>query len=286
MRDGVEVWVGPITEIEYGYNNVTIQALDLFAWLIVRIPSIDICGAMTSPCNPSTATDLSTLAEYMLDLAFAEDTPCPNIVSVLTGVVGSRFYQAYQDTFFNYLKDLATTGLDFVALGRTMYFSGDASAALAPLVQLTDAHILGELKVIKSGLTMGNRYYTPYINDNDIPALSETADTYCYGRIERLLPEAGVYDQASAIAVGDSYVDATKVAPRILSIPAGSRLSPDTPWTINNMAPGVRVDVAATKLCYNVLQSFKLTKVELLDTADEGELVSITLAPRNTPETP
>jgi hypothetical protein len=47
------------------------------------------------------------------------------------------------------------------------------------------------------------------------------------------------------------------------------------------MVPGARVDVAVTRLCLDLTQSFILTGVEVNYSESDGETVGITLTPLN-----
>lgn len=281
-RDGAEVWVGPVQTIEYAHDTVTVTAKDSLAWLDVRIPpgNIDYTAA-----TGLGATDLSDIAEDVLNIAFASDAPTftceiDNLYKVASGEVSERFFEEYSTPLLEILFDLADTGLNVTTLGRTIVLVGD-DTPLVPLILLNDEHIIGDIKVLKDGQSQGNRYYVHFDGDGGIPALSEATDFYCYGAIERLRDGDGLYDGVSAGQVGDAYVKASAIAPRRIEIPDGSRLSPDTPWTINQMVPGTRVDVAVTRMCLNLTQSFILTGITVKYSSGNGEEVGITLTPIN-----
>lgn len=277
-RDGEEVWVGPIQEITYSYNQVTVKAKDSLAWMGVRI----LPGNVDYTTSGLGAADLSDIAQDIINIAFAEDTvtcEVDNVYKVASGEVSQRFFEAYTDTDLNILLDLADTGLNVTTLGRTIVLAGD-DTPLTPLVILNDEHIMGNITVTKNGDVQGNRFFVHFDGDGGIPASGEAANFYCYGPIERIREGNGVVEGVSAAAVADAYVAASAIAPRILEVPSGSKLSPDTPWTINQMVCGARVDVAVTKLCLNLTQSFILTGVEVSYNSGE-EAVTISLTPIN-----
>lgn len=275
-RDGEEVWVGPIQEIEYTYDEVSILANDSLAWLGVRVPPVNINTV-------GMATDLTDVAVDLLELAFAEDGPeftceLDNVYTQPTGLSFDVFFERFTKTALEILRDLGDIGLNYTTLGRTIVLTGD-SEELTPLVLLNDEHIMGKVVVRKDGKSQGNRFYVHFEGDGGVPASGEATEKFCYGPIERLRDGDGLVNGVDAAAVADIYVDASAIAPRVIEIPAGSRLTPDTPWTINQMVPGARVDVAITKLCFNLTQSFLLSVVEVTYDADEGESVGITLVP-------
>lgn len=280
-RDSEEVWVGPIQQIEYTDTTATVRAGDALAWLGVRIPPGNIDYTADTGAG---AADLRIIAEDVLTIAFGQDNPTftcelDNLYAVDTGEVSQRFFEGFNETCLDILLDLADTGLNFTTLGRTIVLTGD-DEPLTPLVLLNDEHIIGDIKVTKDGTTQGNRYYVHFEDDEGIPASAEAADFYCYSAIERIRDGDGLVDQASASDLAGIYVQASAIAPRMIEVPSGSRLSPDTPWTINEMVPGARVDVAVTRLCLDLTQSFILTGVEVRY-SDAGEEIGITLSPVN-----
>lgn len=278
-RDGEEVWVGPVQQIEYSYNSVIIRAVDSLGWLSVRVIPGNIDYS-------AVAADLTDIAIDILNSAFAEDSgngitcELDNIFSVDSGEVSFRFFEQFTDNALNWILDLSQTGLNITTLGRTIVLTGD-DTALTPLILLNDEHIIGDIKVTKDGSSQGNRYYVHFEGDGGVPASGEATDFFCYGPIERLRDGDGLVDGVSAGDVADAYVRASAIAPRRVEIESGSKLSPDTPWTMNQMVCGARVDVAVTRLCLNLTQSFILTGVDVTYNANDGESIGITLTPIN-----
>lgn len=278
-RDGEDPWMGPITEITYGYETVVIKALDILGWLQVRVAEIDL----PAPPGPE---DLTTIAQQIIDVAFADDGdgPCAldYVVAQPTGIVLDLLFPAFTDNAFEQLDQLSDLGLDFTVVGRSIVL-GPEDFPVAPIATLKDEHILGDIQLTKNGLLQGNRWFVHFTGDNNLPAMRE-APVQCYGRIERLRSEdAALQNLADAEETAQIYVDATATAPRLIEIPGGSQLSPETPWTLAEMIPGARVDVSLTKLCVDATQSFRLVGVEVHQNA-EGEKISVSLSPVNIAE--
>lgn len=160
---------------------------------------------------------------------------------------------------------------------------------------LTDDMILGDVEVIKDGTIMGNRFYVRYEGDDDCtnscgcptptppdcacpcPGFAESSEQFCYGSIERLITGIPAQDEATADEVAQEFLALSKIAPRLIELPTGTRLSPETPWGINDMIPGQRVDVALTSFCFPVFQSFRLTGVSVSDNGGGEEEITIDL---------
>lgn len=279
-RDGEEVWVGPIQELEYSYEKVIIRAKDSLSWLSVRILPGNI--NYTTVGTGLGAAELTEIGEAILTFAFGDDAPdftceVDNIYTVPTGRIEERFYEGFNQTSLDIFRLLADSGLDFTTVGRTIVMVGDETP-LTPLVLLNDEHIHGDITVVKDGLLQGNRYYIHFEGDEGLPVVSDPVDFYCYTAIERIMDGEGLQRGSDALITANAYASASAIAPRIVEIPDGSRLSPDTPWTINQMVCGARVDVTITRLCLELTQSFRLTSVDVVYD-NEGESIGITLTP-------
>lgn len=285
-RDGEEQWVGPIRKITYTYESVKIEASDVLGWAEVFIPPVDI--DFMDPLG----TDLVEIAEFIVTLTYANnDFSCElnylQAETELTNIFGLRFFPAFTGTAASMLDALADTGVFYTTIGRTIFIAAPQDGnptSLTRLALLTDEHILGNVEISKEGDLQGNRFYVHWDGDLGIPEVSEALDMYCSGPVERMVDGGGIQDEASAQQAADSYVAAQAIAPRILEIPAGSRLAPETPVTIDKMIPGAVFDVSITRLCVNLVRSFRLQRVELVYTPSDGEEVLVTLEPLNTPE--
>lgn len=233
-------------------------------------------------------TDITNIAEYLLFTAFSDDVAsgfdCEmvNVFSTLTGTEFSWYSEAFNQSFLEILTDVAEPpGFNFTTLGRTIVLSGDI-AALTPLVLLNDEHIMGEIQVTKDGKQLVNRQYVHWDGDSGIPSVGakDANGRYCYHLIERIM-DSPLQFVADADVLAQQIVNSGFIAPRILEIPDGARLSPDTPWTINQMVCGAKVNVAVTRLCLSLTQSFRLLGVTVEYTQADGEMVGITVSPIN-----
>lgn len=233
--------------------------------------------------------DLAYLAQTIVFLGFEQDILDGNTCEIsnmhVTKVNSDfKYYQErFNQTYLEILINLAqNSAMNVTALGRTIVING-SSLSLTPLGLLNDEHIMGDIEITKDGKIMGNRYWVHWDGDGGIPSVAEkpVAERYCYGLIERIRDGSGIPLAIDAQETAQSYVDASFIAPRVVEIPDGSRLSPDTPWTINQLVPGARVDVAITRLCLSLVSSFLLTGVSVEYSESDGESVGITLIPKN-----
>lgn len=275
-RDGEVVWLGPITEVAYGFEKVTIRAKDLLGWATVRVADDDI--------DFTVPADIVTIAQAVLTEAFSEDQdPCTFISATPAGGDPTGWKsEAFSATAFDQLEQLSNIKLNYTAIGRTIILGGE-DLPLAPIATLTDDMILSEVVLTKSGLLQGNRWWVRYTGDEGPPITPGVGqvDFQCYGLIERLRPnDDGIEDATTANEVAQAYADALGTAPRLLELEVGARLSPETPWDIMDMIPGTRVDVALDRLCVDARQSFRLEGMAVRQSVD-GEEVSLSLSPVN-----
>jgi hypothetical protein len=275
VRDGETVWLGPVTEVVEEFEQITVRSMDLLQWATVRVADDDI--------DFTTPADITTIAVAVLTEAFSEDDPCILEYISATPAGGDPtgyFSEAWSATAFEQLEQLANIKLNYTVVGRTIILGGE-DLPLAPIATLTDDMILSNVFLTKSGLLQGNRWWVHYEGDGGVPGVGEV-DHQCYGLIERLRPnDDGIQDATTANEVAQAYAEATGTAPRLLELREGARLSPETPWEINDMIPGTRVDVALSRLCTDVSQRFRLERVEVRQNTT-GEEVSLALSPVNT----
>lgn len=234
-------------------------------------------------------SDYTQIGLYILNRAFANDVAAGfvceynSIFSTLTGQITSFYQERFNSTYLEVLIALAEGPVfNFTTLGRTIVLSGDITK-LTPLVLLNDEHIMGAIEVTKDGKQMVNKQYVHFDGDAGVPSAGakNANQRYCYSLIERIMNSNGLQQAADADAMAQAIVNVGFIAPRNIEIPAGSRLSPDTPWTINSMVPGTKVNVAVTRLCLSITQSFRLIGVSVEYSQSDGEMIGIELSPIN-----
>lgn len=294
-RDGEVVWQGPIIEVVYTLNRVTVRARDKLAWLTVRINEGDLAYLN------NTTVSLTDIAQDIVETAMADDGDSPCVLDCIinlgdglpAGTDRSRCFPAYRGpTAFDDFQRIAETGVDYTVV-RNCLILGSEDLQVNPIATLMDHHILGEgLEIRKDGNLYGNRFFTRFDGDetgpascdgslSPQPAFAENTDTQCYGLIERFTEDlSGIPSFDAAQTVAQSYADASSVAPRTIEFPAGAQLAPETPWEINEMIPGQRVNVAMSLYCLPVFQSFRLLGMRVEDNP-AGEVITVQLGTLN-----
>lgn len=269
-RDATLVWQGPLSQISYEGDTVTLQAKDITAWLARRA----IHNALDFTATGLGATDLALIAEAIVRDAFAPHDP--NVLQYLTviasGIIGERKYSANAGYSGDELRELARTGVDFTAIGHRLILAGEMP--LGRLATLDDEHFAGALRVIEDGTAAVSR---AIVIGEGVSAMAGGVGP-C-GLIERLVKEDAIRDVPSAQAEADALVAGGTPTPLFLEVPDGSRLTPDAPVDIMELVPGVVMPVASTQTCRSVSALLRLTKLAVTFTSTDGEAVAVTLAP-------
>lgn len=306
FRNGEEVWCGPVVKVTYGFTKVVIEAMDVLAWTLVRISEGAIDFGVTDSNGdgtPDVATaEVTDIALQILNIAFEEEDPCVldyvlqtdlNNRPTAIGPVAVRF-EAFADTAFDQLDQLSALGLDFTALGRRIILSVDGENENQRVARtLTDQHIMGEIEVSKDGFNGATRVYSRYLNDDTAgqctadgsaivpcPAVAN-GNQFCYGPIEIVRDDAVSFNFNTALQIAQKYVDAGTPIPRTIDFPGGSKLSPDTPFGINDIIPGNIMRVVLTNLCFDVAEDFKIQELTYSINEQGEESVGISLGAFN-----
>lgn len=309
--DGV-VWTGPIQKITYGSDQVTIQAKDKLAWLLYSVNEL----AVDYTDNTTVSlTDIAmqiirvAVAENEEAICFIDsddflsncDTgECNGIINLgddrPPGFPRSFLFEAFAGpTAFDDLTQLGQSGIDFTVINQVLILKSE-DLPTRSIGVLNDDLILGDLEITKDGTIMANRVYVRYEGDDDCtgscgvppgpgcpcPKFAE-ADTQCYGRVERIIDGLSInFDtditkaQDTAQEVAQKYIERGSIAPRVIELPSGTRLSPDCNFGINELIPGQRIDVALTTFCFPVFQKFKLQGMSVTDNGTE-EVITVDL---------
>lgn len=276
-RCGRQVWSGPILEIQYRSEIVTIIARDRLAWLDRRqfYGDLALLGL-----NTQIAEDLIEYAIEDPDFPGQDDTCIGQFLEVYPGDfnIYSYSYEPCRTSIGAELRNLARGSLNFTAVDRRVLVW--SALALSRTAMIQDKHLLGEVQVSVSGWDMAT---WACAEGKGVSATCGGTDGY-YGRLERPIRDDSITTTATARQVACTSV-ATHDHPRVtLDVPNGVRLDPAAPVTINDLVPGAVIPFWSTSTCREVNQDMVLTRVQVRqgcsDDNDGDEQVLITVGPR------
>lgn len=282
MRDGVEVWVGPLAgQPKYAYQGAQLKARDLSAWLDKRFIHNTI-----SYVN----ADLATIFEaYVRDAMSPDPTPGLAVTASPCGVRGTRSVDAADYKHAGpEIRELSQSGIDWTMIGRVM-LAGGLVVPSTPVATLTDEHFVDPPDVEEDGMAQANRWAVLGAQAHDavtgqftsgfaFTGVAESvADANEDGLLEDRVQIDQVKDTQSAYAAAVGRLALTRTTIPIIS---GGTLTPSAPITIDQLVPGALVNVLLQNTCRPVSGQYRLQTVDVTVAPDEQ--VSITLQPMGT----
>lgn len=249
-RDGRDAWCGPITDAAFEYGRVRIEADDITAWWDRRVvPDLTFVN-----------DDLTDIVVALNEAAMKPD-PTPDVQLAVTsaGVGGSRTYLAANYQYVaDAIDELAKTGVDYTAYGRTVIVGGEEVEA-TPYITLLDEHWTTPPKVRQRG---NEQATVAVVRGQGVQAIAYAPDEYLnyYGHIVRTFDEQGIEDQESVQLAADTRVDLLKEA-FFIETPTGAGLKTSAPITLPELIPGMRIRVDTRSTCRQVVDDFRLYKV-------------------------
>lgn len=264
-RDGVPVWSGPIVRLEVTREEAVLYAWDQLAWLSRR-------AVVT---EATLELDVARIAERLVTDAMnqQDDVDLVELLDVReTGIIEEREYRAGTQTVLEALRELATGPIDFTAVGRRVVIGGELGLGNVPT--FTDDDFAEDLRVVEDGLSL----YTGFASrgrDDDVVEIVGGPSDY-YGLLQGVgLEQDSLTTEAGVISAGERFLGNRAVAPRYVQTPAGATLSPASTQDLGELVPGVRARITSVASCIDVSNVYKLSGLEVAETADSGELIAV-----------
>jgi hypothetical protein len=288
IRNGVGVWEGPITRIEYGQTVVTIEAKD--CWHYVYRTILHEAYNNAFPHTDFATERIRTMMTAELSRGWEAVDPAVNILPFLDirttedSSQTTRNTLPFEKTMWEEIDDMAArSGVDYTSVGRALLVY-DTDYLLGRTVPLTDADFDGEVIATQYGM---NLCTFSAVTDGLGNWSATRVDEDYYGPWEMLETSYSLQDTIQCAAEGASDTALAEMSaqtvrnlsnryptPVVVRVPDNSRLNPDTGLTINDLVPGTRIPLRATETCRKVTQEQKLDRVTF---TMEGGLESITV---------
>lgn len=257
-RNGEFVWSGPVLNAEWKFGEVEINAADISAWLLRRVPH---------QTRSFSDTDLADIATWLIDDAFAPDDPGHVVTAVApSGVLGGRAYVRNVGQTLDHLVDLSDTGLDWTVLGNRFVLMPDNWNQ--SVGSLTDADMPEGLAVAEDGSNLTTRWVVAGGSDHDLIGEAGGVAPF-YGLLERYTEQSTITTQAAAQTAAEARLMQSSVAPVFIDTQEVT-ISPEAPIDVARLAPGWSLDIATTKTCRNLAQRLKITGVKVVMSDSSG----------------
>jgi hypothetical protein len=304
FRNGIEVWVGPIVEIEFDTANdkATFTARDLSTWLERRV--VELRDGDYDVEN----IDSKDVFEYLMNHAYCKQPWCMTWSSGPTGVGVTKYYPSHDNTdrwggtypiVGDEIRSLAEFGVDYTVVNRHMYAGDlDLNPPTASKMVLLSSHWAIDPIVRVSGIDMTTRtivaggdggwdgYYDEQVwieppVSGPISPGQLTANQKQYGLIETFQTASDLYDEdtttspnaVTQIAFGRHELD---------SVPFvyidGGQLSKEAPLLMENLIPGAIIEVRMQETCRPFFGPHRLYELTVsVDNLDET--IGVQVAP-------
>lgn len=256
-RGGTFVWSGPITQIQWTTEDVTIDAVDIIGLLDRRVPHQNFAFA---------GTDLNEIARQLIEDGFAPDDPGHSVTIVgAAGVTGGRQYSLGVGQTADHLRDLAETGIDFTAAGNNIVLLPETFCAVVG--RLSDVDMPDGLIVAEDGTALATKWYVTG-QSSDVTGVAGAPDPY-YGLLERYIEQTSVTDTASAQQAAEAKLRASASAPVFIDTQQVT-LSPTAPVAVDQLVPGWCLDITSSGTCRTITQRLKIVGVDVRETGGTG----------------
>ncbi|PWI15943.1 hypothetical protein DI272_18575 [Streptomyces sp. Act143] len=257
FRDGQYVWDGPVTSVTWSLGEVEILAEDISVWLGDRVPH---------ESKSFTNVDLSEIAQWLIDDAFAPDDPGHKVKVIgKAGISGSRSYTAGVGQSGDHLDQLAEAGIDYTVIGSTVLLLPETH--LVSVGRLSDADLPDGLEVSDDGKALVTRWIVEGSDDSGVIGSDGGVDPV-YGLHERYVQMTEITDTASAVEAAKARRRTSAQVPVFIDTQQVT-ISPLAAIDVPNLVPGWALDITSSSTCRKVTQRLKITGVKVTETGGD-----------------
>lgn len=274
-RDGDLIWVGPVFVPKAPPQQYSIEARDITAWWDHRRIHEDHIY--------DVPTDLATIFKDISDDAMAPDpSPGLHVVPTPCGVEATLSLLAVQHLMAaQKLRDITTTGIDWTTVGRDVLVGGSV-VPTASIGTFRDEHFAVPPTPKIDGSAQANSWLvrgsgTGVAGDTIYGLAEDSAAADADGLLESVATVSTLQDNDSSQAAAQSRVALTS-APLTIE---NCVLSPEAPFTIDQLVPGALCELALEQTCIPVFGPFRLQKVSG-KAEGAGETITVTFQPVGT----
>lgn len=259
------MWSGPIYNVDWEWDEVTVTAVDIIGILDVRVPHQDF---------NFVGTDLTQIAAELIEDAFAPDDPGHSVTIVgPSGVLGGRAYEEDIGQTGDHLRDLADTGIDFTAVGNNIVLLPEDHCDVVG--RLSDEDLPEGVTVSEDGQALATRWIIGAGQDADSDGNPDIVGTAggvhpYYGLIERYEEQTSITTQAAADAAAEAKLRASLPVPTFIDT-QNITLSPYANVDVGSLVPGWCLDITTSATCREITQRLKITGLQISEDGGNGD---------------
>jgi hypothetical protein len=258
-RGGDFMWSGPITNVDWGWDSVTVDAVDIIGLLDRRVPHQDFSF---------TGTDLTEIARQLIEDGLAPDDP-GHTVTVIgpAGITGGRAYSQNIGQTADHLRDLADTGIDFTAVGNNIVILPDDFCDVVG--RLSDEDLPEGVTVTEDGAALATRWIVAGSDSSGAVGVAGGPHPY-YGLLEQYVEQTSITDQSSADQAAAAKLRASLPVPTVIDT-QNITLAPTANVDVSQLVPGWCLDITSTATCRDITQRLKITGLQITEDGGSGD---------------
>lgn len=295
MRDGEEVWCGPITGGEIDNENLTAtyDAKDLSAWFDrrwVEVYDTDV---------EFDDADITEVLDWLIGHGYYKDPwnmewfvgdplNIPVTRSYVSFTPPSERWSGNYPMIGQEIRDLLKASLDYTTIRRVL-IAGSLTTSTGPTARFTDKAWAKPPKTIILGLGMaeevgvggGNGGYFGWSDDQIWIERPYDLERAKYGLLQSFVP-APEFDDVDTYTLPNPVTQRAAELREIKKQPfiyvSGGQLAPDAPVTFDQLIPGRHFRIDLNETCRPITSDYVLTSLDVEFNAD-GESVGADLVP-------
>jgi hypothetical protein len=289
-RNGDTVWQGPITRLEYEFDQVQIFAADML-WASTR----SVIEVGYNQAFPNIGNVIDRMEALLVDVYERDGDPW-NMLDHLfpvhhtdhaddprtSRIVNDWQMYAWED-LDKYAEDY---GADYVVVNRDIFWF-DNQLAWKIIPDLDETHLSQFPRIVEYGNQLATRGVVT--NGHGYAGVSATdpVAVAAYGTIDLLTTNESdgaetniptVEEVASWADTAFRSISGRAPAPVSIVIPANTTLMPGAPWTIDDLFPGAWFIVTTSRMCRTVSEYQRLHEIVVTESAPGGEQVQFSAA--------
>lgn len=265
-RDGVVVWVGPVSVIAENRSRVQVSAVDRLAWLNRRV----LRGTKTLTGEPT-----ALLGTVMHEAIGRYDRIAIRPAFTPTTATASIAWDfAARTTGWAAIRDMVASNLDLTMVADILY-AGASTVPAGPVATLSEGDIVADVDVIEDGDTAGTVVHAKGASGvvatwPPEPVDAPTGDDW-WGVIDATIDRNTIADPAELLAAARAAWVRRRRPPVFIDLPTGARLRPTAPVTVAQLIPGAEVTLSFTVgRCRPVAGVYVLAAVDVAQGAGSG----------------
>lgn len=258
-RGGDFMWSGPIADVEWAWDRMTVSAVDIIGLLDRRVPHQNFSF---------TGTDITEIARQLIEDGLAPDDPGHSVTVLGTaGVTGGRAYDEDIGQVADHLRDLADTGLDFVSVGNNIVILPDEFCDVVG--RLSDQDLPEGVRVTEDGAALATRWIVAGGESSGVVGTAGGRHSY-YGLLERYVEQTSITDQDSADAAAAAKLRASLPVPTVIDT-QNVTLAPTANVDVPSLVPGWCLDITTSSTCRDITQRLKITGLQVTEDGGSGD---------------